>query len=578
MISVGDRLDDKYRVVGRLGSGGFGEVFLADDEVIPGRQIALKALSGLPGGEHSALVHEMRSLSQFNHPGVVAFHHHFKHQSQLVLAMEYCPGGSLDDRLAGGNAVALNDVFRWGAVLCDTLAFVHGKGIVHHDIKPANILFAQDGTLKVGDFGVANLNTGTRLYLPPEMLLGEPVSRTDPRVDVYALGITLVEAATGANPFELLTPEDALRARVTHATVAPGLPRWAQEVLLRATHPTPELRFQNMAEFGQAIRARHVPYVLDSQRIKAHALAERAERLLEKKQWKQAQRLADQALHLSPGCTAALMAAGRCQLLIRRTAQAKQFFSRALDVSPRMHVQKELGWLHLEEGNFSVAISLLCDHIDRNAADFEAYNLLLKCFYLTGRFEAGEELAGQMMEHKTPSDCFRNNRFICRLLNDGYTDAALGKVDHTDVVNPFVAYNLAVAREAPTSWSADGKPALRDKLLIQDYRSGLVKEAHKQNTISIRLQDGSVRETSATVVALGSLVANDVVLGDRSVSRRHAVITNLPSEVWLHDLGSSQGTKLDGEKVDGRTFVDGVHRVNLGRATIEVGSRADLLV
>ena len=225
-----------------------------------------------------------------------------------------------------------------------------------------------------------------------------------------------------------------------------------------------------------------------------------------------------------------------------------------------------------------MAISLLCDHIDRNAADFEAYSLLLKCFYLTGRFEAGEALARQMMEHKTPSDCFRNNRFICRLLNDGYTEAALGKVDDTDVVNPFVAYNLAVAREVPPSWSDDGKPALRDKLLFQDYRAGLVKEAHKQNTISIRLPDGSVRETSATVVALGSLAANDVVLGDRSVSRRHAVITNLPSEVWLHDLGSSQGTKLDGERVDGRAFVDGVHRVNLGRATIEVGSRADLLV
>ena len=334
MFGLGERLDEKYRLVGRLGTGGFGEVFLADDEAIPARQVALKVLSGGPPGEHSALVHEMRSLSQFNHPGVVAFHHHFMHHGQLVLAMEYCPGGSLDDRLTGGNAVALNDVFRWGAVLCDTLHFVHEKGIVHHDIKPANILFARDGSMKLGDFGVANLNTGTRLYLPPEMLLGEPVSRTDPRVDVYALGITLVEAVTGENPFELLTPEDALRARVTHATVAPGLPRWAQEVLLRATHPTPELRFQNMEEFGQAIRARHVPYVLDSQRIKAHVLAERAERLLDKKQWKQAQRLADQALHLSPACTAALIAAGRCQLLIRRTAQAKRFFSRGTGCQP----------------------------------------------------------------------------------------------------------------------------------------------------------------------------------------------------------------------------------------------------
>lgn len=578
MISVGDLLDEKYRVVGRLGSGGFGEVFLADDEAIPGRRVALKVLSGRPPGEHGALVHEMRSLAQFSHPGVVAFHHHFMHQGQLVLAMEYCPGGSLDDRLVGGGAVAIDEVFRWGVVLCDTLAFVHGKGIVHHDIKPANILFAQDGSLKVGDFGVANLNTGTRLYLPPEMLLGEPVSRTDARVDVYSLGITLVEAATGENPFDLLKPDEALRARVAHQTVPANLPRWAQDVLLRATHPTPELRFQNMAEFSQAIRSRHVPYVLDGQRIKAHGLAERAEQKLAKRQWKRAQQLADQALHLSPGCTAALLAAGRCHLIIRRTAQAQQFFSRALDVSPRLHVQKELGWLHLEDGNVPMAISLLCDHLDRNAADFEAYNLLLKCFYLTGRFEAGEDLARQMLEQKTPSDCFRNNRFICRLLNDGYTEAALGKIDEADVVNPFVAYNLAVAREKPVSWSGDGQPSLRDKLLFQDYRSGLLKEAHKNNTISVRLPDGRLQETAAPVVALGSLASNDLVLADRSVSRRHAVITNLPSEVWLHDLGSTLGTHLDGDKVEGRVFLDGVHKVNLGRVTIEVGSRADLLV
>ncbi len=578
MISVGNLLDEKYRVVGRLGSGGFGEVFLADDEAIPGRQVALKVLTGGPPGEHGALVHEMRSLAQFNHPGVVAFHHHFMNQGQLVLAMEYCPGGSLDDRLVGGGALALDEVFRWGVVLCDTLAFVHGKGIVHHDIKPANILFAQDGSLKVGDFGVANLNAGTRLYLPPEMQLGEPVSRTDARVDVYALGITLVEAAAGENPFELLKPEEALRARVAHQTVPASFPRWAQEVLLRATHPTPELRFQNMAEFAQAIRSRHVPYVLDGQRIKAHGLAERAEQKLAKRQWKQAQQLADQALHLSPGCTAALLAAGRCNLMIRRTAQAQQFFSRALDVSPRLHVQKELGWLHLEDGNFPMAISLLCDHLDRNAADFEAYNLLLKCFYLTGRLEAGEDLARQMMEQKAPSDCFRNNRFICRLLNDGCTDATLNKVADSEIVNPFVAYNLAVAREKPASWSADGQPALRDKLLFQDYRAGLLKELGKENTISVRLPNGHVHETAAPVVTLGTLEANDLMLDDSSISRRHAVMTNRPSEVWLHDLGSTVGTQMDGERVEGRVFLDGVHKVNLGRFTIEVSSRADLLV
>ena len=308
MIAIGDQLDGKYHVLGRLGSGGFGEVFLAEDEVIPGRQVALKALTAPKAGDHSALIREMRALAQFSQPGVVSFHHHFMHQGQLVLAMEYCAGGSLGDRLAAGRLASVAEAFRWGAVLCDTLAFVHGQGIVHHDIKPANILFAHDGGIKVGDFGVANLNAGTRLYMAPEMLLGEPVSRLDPRVDVYALGLTLVEAITGEVPFERMALDEALRMRVAHQTVPSGLPRWAEEVLLRATHPTPELRFQSMAEFAEAIHSRHVPYVLNAQRLKAHTMAVRAESMLIKKKWKSAQRLAEHALNLSPDCTAALLA------------------------------------------------------------------------------------------------------------------------------------------------------------------------------------------------------------------------------------------------------------------------------
>ena len=94
----------------------------------------------------------------------------------------------------------------------------------------------------------------------------------------------------------------------------------------------------------------------------------------------------------------------------------------------------------------------------------------------------------------------------------------------------------------------------------------------------MRLPDGRLHVTDAPLVALGSLASNELVLSEPSISRRHAVITNRPSEVWLHDLGSSVGTQVDGKKFEGRVFLDGVHKVNLGRATIEVASRADLLV
>lgn len=579
MISISDKLDDKYVVVGRLGGGGFGEVFLAEDAAIPGRQIALKVLRSNSAGDHSDLIWEMRTLSQFNHAGIVGFHHHFIHDSQLVLVMEYCAGGSLDHRLHAVGPLSQNEVFRWGAVLCDTLEFVHKKGIVHHDIKPENILFSLDGAIKLGDFGVANRNTGTRRYMAPEMLLREPVAKTDPRVDVYALALTLLEMLTGEHPFAALTPEDALKARIAHDFVPDGLPRWVQEVLLRATHPTPELRFQNIADFGEAIRSRHVPYVFDSQRIKAHALAEKSEVLLAKKKWKDAEKQAMHALRLCPDSATAMVAAGRCHLLLRRTGKAREMFSRALGINPRIHVQKELGWLNLEEGHLPIAISLLSDHLDRNAADFEAYNLLLKCFVLTERYEAGEDLARIVMKEKAVNDCFRNNRFICRLLNDGYGEKDLDEADAgLEVVNPFIAHNLAVARERPRSWVQDGQPFLRDKLVFQEYGFGIARNAGKGNPLSIRLPDGTLHETTEPLVSLGAFDTNTFPLHDNMVSRRHAVIVNYPNDVWLYDLGSTCGTRLDEELVCGRAFLDGVHQVNIGPFAIEVSARADLLV
>ena len=575
MIAIGDRLDAKYLVTGRLGSGGFGEVFLAEDEAIPGRYVALKALSGPPAAAEDNLIWEMVVLSQFNHPGVVAFHHHFVHANQRVLVMEYCAGGSLADRLAASGAMGENEVFRWAAVLCDTLAAVHGKGIVHHDIKPANVLLSRDGGIKLGDFGVANRNTGTRMYLPPEMLIGPAPPRTDPRVDVYALGLTLVEMLTGEHPFKLLSPDEAVVARMVHQTVPGSLPRWVQEVLLRATHPTPELRFQTIVEMGEAIASKRLPFVLNGKHIKAHTLAEKSEQHLARKKWKLAEKFANQALMLSPDCTAALLAAGRCQLLIRRTDSARQFFNRALDVNPRINVQKELGWLQLEEGHLPIAVSLLSDHLDRRGADFEACNLLMKCFYLSARYDVAEALAHQVMAHRPVNPCFENNRFICRQLAGDCSAADLKEVAVGARANPFLAFNLAVTTEVPRSWTRSGKPALRDKLIFQEFRFDL---AGKSNAMSIRVPGGATTETSAALLSIGSWAKNDIALEDASVSRRHALIANFPNDVWLYDLGSTVGTKVDGKAVPGRAFLDGVHRVMVGRRDIQIGSRIDLLV
>ena len=99
MISIGDRLDNKYLVTRQFGDGGFGVVYLANDEEIPGRQVAIKVLLQPQDEDHSDLRWEMQQLARFNHPHVVAFYHHFNDEQSLYLVMEFCPAGSLDERL-----------------------------------------------------------------------------------------------------------------------------------------------------------------------------------------------------------------------------------------------------------------------------------------------------------------------------------------------------------------------------------------------------------------------------------------------------------------------------------------------
>lgn len=577
MVEIGDTLDGKYTIVRRLGSGGFGEVFLARDTIVSDRQVAIKVLTSRSAGDRENLIWEMKALAKLNHPGVVAFHHNFFGGDRLFLVMEYCRKGSLHDQLFGGVSIQEQEVFQWGLALCETLGFVHDKGIVHHDIKPANILFAEDGRIKLGDFGVANRNTGTVIYLPPEMLLGEADSK-DGRVDVYALGLTLLESLTGCHPFIDLPADEALRARIRHDFIPADLPRWVQEVLLKATHPTPELRFQTMRDFAEAIDGKRVPYVFDADRMKAHVLAEKAQAQIGRRKWKSAETLATRALQLNPDCIAALLAAGRCQLMLRRVNEAKEHFDKAVSISPRTPVQKELGWLNIEAGRIPAAISLLTDHLQRNASDYEAYNLLLKCYYLSDRFEVAESLAEALSAAKAPNDCVRSNLFICRLLNNRPSEDQLAATDRRKTGCPFFAYNLAVATESPSAWGNAGGPSLKSKLLFEEYRFSVAKSSGRPNTLVVQWPDHRRMEPTAPIVTIGSLPTNDITIENRSVSRRHGVIVNFPEDVWLYDLESMGGIEVDGERIYGRIFLDGVHDINIGPVRIRVAAKAGLLV
>ena len=155
-------LDGKYEVIRGLGEGAFGRVLLAKDIVIQDHFVAIKVLKDQDPERQQALINEMTLLANLQNPSIVTFHHHFKDKDngRLHLVMEYCADGSLRKKIQRGKGLEPNLVFQWGIQLADVLDFVHNNGIVHHDIKPDNILFTSDGHLKIGDFGVANKNIG----------------------------------------------------------------------------------------------------------------------------------------------------------------------------------------------------------------------------------------------------------------------------------------------------------------------------------------------------------------------------------------------------------------------------------
>ena len=569
-------LDNKYQLIRSLGEGGFGRVWLAEDVLIDGRHVAIKQLRNESIGDTDMLIEEMQHLSSLDHPHVVKFLHHFQDDENLYLVMEYCAGGSLD-AFARGRELAPAKVFAWGKTLTDTLADVHRHGIVHHDIKPQNLLLTDDGRLRVADFGVANRNWGTRAYMAPELSLGE-ASSDDVRIDIYALGVTLLELLVGGNPLRSIPDNELLRAKIRHEFIPLHLDRWIQEILLKATHPTPELRFQSMADFGEAIESRHVPFIIDGDRMKAHGLAEKAGMLLSRKKWITARKCIDQALHVAPDCVAAHVVAGRLELMLRRTVHAKTHFSEAVWISPRVALQKELGWIALEEGNHAQAISMLTDHLQREAADYEACNLLIQCFFQTDRYELGEQLAATVMKQGVVSDCFENNRFLFRTLTGDYSQEFLDNYDKNKLTNPFTRLNLDVATEDPRCWGRKSGPSLKSKLLFQDYRFGTSERRRKAQTMYFDCGDGYTYSFQTPLITLGRHGCNNIPFSQNGISRRHAVIVNHPDDVWIYDLGSVVGTSVDGERVRGKAFLDGVHTVDIGTRKIRIATDEGLLI
>ena len=269
-----------YRIVQRLGVGGMGEVFLADDTRL-GRKVALKTLSvsgdAQPAQTRRKLLREARAAARLNHPNIAAVYDVVELGDEAHIVMEYVPGETLAKRLAEGPLSAAT-VVDLGVQLADALVDAHGAGVVHRDLKPANIAMGPGGKPKILDFGLAHNRTldlsgstgplsvdghgasrvvvGTPHYMPPELLLGHSM---DERGDVYSFGVTLFELLTGQRPYvgadTGAVAMNVLRAPMPRVRdLRPDVPPELDAVVARAMARRPEDRYASAAELRDALQ------------------------------------------------------------------------------------------------------------------------------------------------------------------------------------------------------------------------------------------------------------------------------------------------------------------------------------
>ena len=245
----------KYKIVFKLGGGGMGNVFLAQDTILE-RFVALKLLAPSLVADTSFVERfrlEARALARLDHPSIVRVHDADWLDNQLYLVMEHVEGGSLADIIAQDGALPPELVLRLMSQIAAGLDYAHRMGMIQRDIKPHNILLQPDGRAQITDFGlVKDADTsltadgqrlGTPSYMAPEQIQGLDMG---PPVDIYALGIVAYELLTGRPPFQgtlsAVFEGHLLRQPPPLRQLNPGIPTAVQNVVLGALSKKPEDR------------------------------------------------------------------------------------------------------------------------------------------------------------------------------------------------------------------------------------------------------------------------------------------------------------------------------------------------
>src|SRR5262245_4105022 len=253
----------KYKILSPLGSGGFGTVYLAKDTWID-KKVAIKVphRQGMDFGE---LLREPRLLASVNHPNIVAITTAEKQDNVFFIVMEYVQGETLENIIASEGALDVNRALDFTCQICNAVDHAHRQGVIHRDLRPANVLVNESDMAKVADFGTSRFLEiaahgttviGSPPYMAPEQFHGKAVFASD----LYSLGVTMYQMLTGVLPYDAPAPSDLAKLMSGELVSPPRLrnpaiPKPINDVVLRAMAPDLTERYQRASDLLEDVLA-----------------------------------------------------------------------------------------------------------------------------------------------------------------------------------------------------------------------------------------------------------------------------------------------------------------------------------
>jgi serine/threonine protein kinase len=253
----------KYKILSPLGSGGFGTVYLAKDTWID-KQVAIKVphRQNLDFGE---LLREPRLLASVNHPNIVAITTAEKQDGIFFIVMEYVQGDTLENIIAREGLLDLTRVLDYTCQICNAVDHAHKQGVLHRDLRPANVLVSETGLAKVADFGTSRFLEiaahgttiiGSPPYMAPEQFRGKAVFASD----LYSLGVTMYQMLTGVLPYDTPSPADLERLYRGDLISPPRLknpliPKRINDIIMKALAADIAARYQRAGDLLEDLLA-----------------------------------------------------------------------------------------------------------------------------------------------------------------------------------------------------------------------------------------------------------------------------------------------------------------------------------